>query len=203
MAKATSKNITKRARISPKLRDEIAPKVTGEIPSEGRTLEIIQQIISEWETADQATRQQVLKFLRASSRGEVEAKRFVAVDPIFAAIEQRRKLEKVWGDLYSKLDVAEHRAGKKHGQRPTGERAEKAWDRRAGIAVQRRECDRALNAESDATMRMAKTRPTTPAAAAAMLEYVKTDAMIGEMEWHSVAFDTIIAAISTWTLQAK
>jgi len=166
-------------------------------------MEIIQQIISEWKIADQSTRQQVLEFLRASSRGEVEAKRFVAVDPIFAAIEQRRKLEKVWGDLYSKLDVAEHRAGKKHGQRPTGERAEKAWDRRAGIAVQRRECDRALNAESDATMRMAKTRPTTPAAAAAMLEYVKTDAMIGEMEWHSVAFDTIIAAISTWTLQAK
>jgi hypothetical protein len=194
MSKATGKNIIKRARISPKLRDEIAPKVTAEIRSEGRTLEIIQQIISEWKSADQSTRQQVLEFLRASSRGE---------DPIFAAIEQRRKLEKVWGDLYSKIDVAERRAGKKHGQRPTGERAEKAWDRRAGIAVQRRECDRAINAESDATMRLAKTRPTTPAGAAVMLEYLKTDAKPGEMEWHSVAFDTIIATISTWTLQAK
>jgi hypothetical protein len=30
-------------------------------------MEIIQQIISEWKTADQSTRQQVLEFLRASS----------------------------------------------------------------------------------------------------------------------------------------
>ena len=38
-------------------------------------MEIIQQIIAEWEIADQSTRQKVLEFLRASSRGEVEAKR--------------------------------------------------------------------------------------------------------------------------------
>jgi hypothetical protein len=38
-------------------------------------MEIIQQIISEWKIADQSTRQQALEFLRASSRGEVEAKR--------------------------------------------------------------------------------------------------------------------------------
>jgi hypothetical protein len=37
-------------------------------------MEIIQQIISEWKIADQSTRQQALEFLRASSRGEVEAK---------------------------------------------------------------------------------------------------------------------------------
>ena len=160
MAQATSKNITKRARISPK----------------------------------------------------------PPVDPIFAAIEQAQKLEKLWGDLNSKLDVAQSKAEKKHGRRPlaliawrkygaigglAGERAEKAWDRRAGMAVHRREYDLALNAERDATIRMSKTRPTTPAGAAAMLEYVKTEAEIGEMEWHEVAFATLIATLATWKPQAK
>jgi hypothetical protein len=157
-----------------------------------------------------ATSQNITKRARISPKPPV--------DPIFAAIEQTQKLEKLWGDLNSKLDVAQSKAEKKHGRRPlaliawrkygaigglAGERAEKAWDRRAGMAVHRREYDLALNAERDATIRMSKTRPTTPAGAAAMLKYVLSDALVGEMEWHSVAFDTIIATISTWTLQAK
>jgi hypothetical protein len=167
-----------------------------------------------------------------------------ATDPIFAAIAERQKLEKIWSVLYHKLDVAEGRADKKHGRRPWGlikwrkygaiggseidkareafleegfkpkminteyrdakareraaQRAQKAWDRRVGIAAQRRECDRAMEAESRASVRMAKTRPTTPAGAAAMLEYVKAGMKDGEIDWHDIALATLVTTLRAW-----
>lgn len=172
-----------------------------------------------------------------------------ATDPIYAAIAERRKREKIWGDLSSRLEVAVNKANKKHGHRPwslirwrkygaiggdeidrarrefldegsnpkmineeyrdakarerAGERAEKAWDRRVGIAAQRRECDRAIAADNVVTKQMAKTRPTTPAGAAAMLAYLKKDAESGEMSWHETAFDTLIATLNVWGKAAQ
>jgi hypothetical protein len=63
-----------------------------------------------------------------------------------------------------------------------GERAEKAWDRRAGLAAQRRECDRAIDAERAAHERMATTRPTTPAGAAA-----KRAAIVAPLNQHGLS----------------
>jgi hypothetical protein len=120
-------------------------------------------------------------------------------DPIFAAISERRKLEKIWCDLYHKLDVAEYKAGKKYGRRPgSSERADKAWDRRVGIAAQRQECDRAIKAEHRAGVRFATTKPTTPAGAAAMLVYLKADVKGGAIDWHEMAFTTLIATLKAW-----
>jgi hypothetical protein len=78
------------------------------------------------------------------------------------------------------------------------ERAQRAWDRRAGIAIKRRECDQASEAARRADMRMAKMRPTTPVGAAAMLAYLKEDIKGGENNWHNVAFDTLIATLTAW-----
>jgi hypothetical protein len=78
------------------------------------------------------------------------------------------------------------------------ERAERAWDRRTGIAPLRRECDRAIEAERRAAVRMAKTRPTTPAGVAKMLAFLKADIKDGETHWHEIAFDTLVATLKTW-----
>jgi DnaJ-domain-containing protein 1 len=120
-------------------------------------------------------------------------------DPIFAAIEQREKLQKIWCDLCHKLDLAEYKASKTYGGRPdSDERAAKAWDRRVGIAAQRRECDRAIEAEHRAGVRFARTKPTTPAGAGAMLAYLHTDVKGGAIDWHPIAFATIIATLKSW-----
>lgn len=165
-------------------------------------------------------------------------------DPIVAAIAEHQKLEKIWGRLGHKLELAKDRASKKYGRRPwsliawrkysaiggdeidkarkeflaaglkpkminkeyrdakarerAGERAEKAWDRRAGIAAQRRKFERANEAEQRAAERMAKTKPTTPAGAAAMLAYVKTDMEGGDIDWHDTAIATLVATLKAW-----
>jgi hypothetical protein len=122
-----------------------------------------------------------------------------SADPIFAAIEQREKLQNIWVKLYHKLDLAEFHARKKHGLRPgSSERAAKAWDRRIGIVAQRRECDRAIEAEHRAGLRFARTKPTTPAGVAAMLAYLHTDVKAGAIDWHPIAFATIIATLKSW-----
>jgi hypothetical protein len=80
------------------------------------------------------------------------------------------------------------------------ELAGKEWDRCAGLAAQRRELDRAQSAESRAAWKMAQTKPTTPAGAGALLAYVKKMMFeIGDMYWHSIALETIIAALATMT----
>jgi hypothetical protein len=40
------------------------------------------------------------------------------VDPIFAAIDNHRKLFKAWNALYDAIERAESKANKKHGRRP-------------------------------------------------------------------------------------
>jgi len=73
------------------------------------------------------------------------------------------------------------------------------WDKRAGIAAQRRECALTLANELKAHMQMAKTAPTTPAGAAALLAYVKADMKIGlEFDWHDKALGTLIDALKAW-----
>lgn len=122
-----------------------------------------------------------------------------APDPIRAAISERQRLEKIWCVLGRDLDLAEYRASKKLGSRPHGSaRAEKAWDRRAGITAKRRKYERAIEAEERATARLAKTKPTTLASAAVMLAYLKKDVDAGDMDWHDTAFATLIGTLKAW-----
>ena len=51
---------------------------------------------------------------KAAPRG----KRIMKSDPIFAAIAEHHRLEKIWCDHCHKLDVAQYKARKKYGQRP-------------------------------------------------------------------------------------
>jgi hypothetical protein len=79
-----------------------------------------------------------------------------------------------------------------------GERAERAWDKRAGLAAQRLELDHAMSAERRAAIRMAQTRPLTPTGAAALLAYVKTDMEGGDVLWHEIALNTAINTLASW-----
>jgi hypothetical protein len=172
-----------------------------------------------------------------------------ADDPIFAAIENHRKLDEAWSALTAALSEAEGHAKEKLGRRPVSlvywrgskpfcgseiddvkaeflkspnanpqtindeywnykarllgtELARKEWDKRAGLATQRRDLERALSAEQCAALQLAKTRPTTPAGAGALLAYVKNIMLeIGDMDWHPTALDTIIGALATMALR--
>ena len=89
------------------------------------------------------------------------------------------------------------------------ELAGKEWDKRAGLTALRRDLDRANSAEHDAAWKMARTRPTTAAGAAALLAYIATDNgsglfELGETPWHETAFRTVasLARITRKSLRA-
>jgi hypothetical protein len=168
-----------------------------------------------------------------------------APDPIYAAIEQYRKLVAESDRLYDELQKAENVAEKKHGRRPSSliawrsysaisaseiddrreeflrqpgadrkqvereyryakDRARAAaragleWDKRTGITPLRQLYERTRRAETAVGRRMAKTKPTTPAGAAALIDYVRRDIEIGEgPESHKIALATTAAALSS------
>lgn len=76
-----------------------------------------------------------------------------------------------------------------------GERALIAWYKRAGLLEKLRERDRANVVDNRLHKRLARTRPTTPAGAAAFLSYVRSTGMDG-IEWHEIAIDTIIRTLA-------
>jgi hypothetical protein len=75
------------------------------------------------------------------------------------------------------------------------ERAGVEWDHRVGIAPLREQYERANAAEHRAAMRMARTKPTTLADAAALIAYTRRDIMEGEVGWQMVALKTVAAAL--------
>jgi hypothetical protein len=172
-------------------------------------------------------------------------KRASQPDPIFAAIDNHRKLFKAAIALYEALARVEIKAEKKYGRRPwslvawrnysaiggseiddrreeflklpgidpkkiekeylaakarerAGKRAERAWDKRAGLAAQRLEVDRAISAEQHAAIRMAQIRPHTPVGAAALLTYAKADIEGDGIDWHEIALNTAINTLASW-----
>jgi hypothetical protein len=177
---------------------------------------------------------------KAAPRG----KRIMKSDPIFAAIAEHHRLEKIWCDHCHKLDVAQYKARKKYGQRPwsliawrnysaigggeidnarkeflqggvnrnlinkeyrdakarerAAERAGKAWDRRTSTAQCHELVERATAAKRRADDRMAKTRPTTPAGAAVMLAYLRSDMKDGKVFWHDIALATLVSTLKAW-----
>jgi len=72
------------------------------------------------------------------------------------------------------------------------------WDKRAGIAPLRRQSERAEVAATRAALRMARTKPTTPAGAGALLSYLHRDVGIslGSLAaWHMPAIRTVAIAL--------
>ena len=79
-----------------------------------------------------------------------------------------------------------------------GQRAERAWDKRAGLAAKRLELDRAMSAARRGAIRMAQIRPHTPAGAAALLACVKADMEASDVGWHEIALNTAINTLASW-----
>jgi hypothetical protein len=78
------------------------------------------------------------------------------------------------------------------------ERAQRDWDKRAGIASLRQQYERALSAEIAAGINMAKIKPRTPAGAGALVAYIRAD-MENDgngPEWHLSALSTAAAALA-------
>jgi hypothetical protein len=75
-------------------------------------------------------------------------------------------------------------------------RAEKAWDRRYGLTSLRREDDQMWRAWHDAGTHLSKTKPTTPAGAGALIEYLRADLKEGTCDWHFPALETVAAALA-------
>jgi hypothetical protein len=77
------------------------------------------------------------------------------------------------------------------------EQAGVEWDHRAGIAPLREQYEHANAAERRAAMRMARTKPTTPAGAAALVAYTRRDLMCApDPAWPMVALKTVASALT-------
>jgi hypothetical protein len=75
--------------------------------------------------------------------------------------------------------------------------AERAWDVRAGLAAKRKELDRTIEAERRCAKRLSRTKPTTPAGAAALIQHVIDDEICVEIEWHATALKTAVNALNS------
>jgi hypothetical protein len=95
----------------------------------------------------------------------------------------RKQVEKGYLDAKARLTAAE--------------RAGVEWDHRAGIAPLREQSECAKAAESRAAMRMAWTKPTTLAGAAALLAYTRRELIdIADSGWPVLALKTVVAALA-------
>jgi hypothetical protein len=112
-----------------------------------------------------------------------------ADDPIFAEIESCKKLDMAWLDLRPILEAAE-------------------FEESADLAALRRNHDRAAAAAEKAAWKMARTKPTTAAGAAALLTYITTEPAVGlfdlgEMDRHETAFRNVAASLAKITRQSR
>jgi hypothetical protein len=78
------------------------------------------------------------------------------------------------------------------------------WDYRAGVVPLREQYERANDAWREAAMRMARTKPVTPAGAAALVDYARRDIDIGEsvIGWPKVALKTVVRALTSMNAEA-
>jgi hypothetical protein len=86
----------------------------------------------------------------------------------------------------------------------TAERAGDEWDQRTGIAPLREQYERGKLAEDRAKRHLARTKPTTPAGAGALVAYIQRDLEDVALEgWHSAALKTIAAALAQMNREAS
>jgi hypothetical protein len=148
------------------------------------------------------------------SQAKTSRKPLQIVDPIFDAIAEHKAREKEFYRLRNELEEATSQAEKEHGEPPPyrgallrqpgadSEQIEKEyrdanerlaeWEHRAGIAPLREQLEHNDRVEQRAAMRMARTKPTTPAGAAALVEYTRRDIISngGLADWHMPALKT-------------
>ncbi|WP_156936382.1 hypothetical protein [Mesorhizobium sp. LNJC394B00] len=74
-------------------------------------------------------------------------------------------------------------------------RAGDDWDRRAGLTEVRSRAREAGKAFRRETRRLAQTQATTPAGAAAMIDFVARDMQTGDTEWHLPALKAAAVAL--------
>jgi hypothetical protein len=73
-----------------------------------------------------------------------------------------------------------------------------AWDKRTGLETLSKNVDQALAAASQCANRLACTIPTTPAGAAALIQYILDDDLeADENYWHMTALRTAVAALNS------
>ena len=75
-----------------------------------------------------------------------------------------------------------------------------AWDKTTGLETLRKEVDRRVAAGERYAKRLARTMPTTPAGAAALIHYILGDGLVtDESYWHMPALKTVAAALNSMT----
>jgi hypothetical protein len=72
-----------------------------------------------------------------------------------------------------------------------------AWDKSTGLETLRKDADRRIAAEWRYAKRLARTIPTTPAGAAALIHYILGDLITDEGYWHMQALKTVAAALNS------
>ena len=127
-------------------------------------------------------------------------------DPVLAAIAEHKALERKYLCVHKIFLVARANAKKKHGvqqSHPKTAREREQFRERLSAACEETKAEydqfcRAGNAERKAAMRMARTKPTTLAAAAALLVYLtQRDRVYGGFEdWEFRALRTAAAALT-------
>jgi hypothetical protein len=119
-----------------------------------------------------------------------------STDPIFGALARLKQVDTETSRLAAELDEAEGRAFMEHGHRPFGTGTEeKAWYIKAGLGSLWSESESAWDAHDEAWERLNKTHPTTPAGAAAFLDFIISDMENGTAERQDVALANISAAL--------
>jgi hypothetical protein len=75
-----------------------------------------------------------------------------------------------------------------------------AWDERTGLAAFRKKFEQCYAAEQRYVKRLARTKPTTPAGTAALIQYVLDDDFSDdESYWHMTALRSAVAALNSMT----
>jgi hypothetical protein len=101
----------------------------------------------------------------------------MSYDPIIAAIEQSRRLDREWLNVVTRLDAAERT-----------QRRERIAALRAKEKDTKKAADRALIA-------LTKIRPTTLVGAAALIDYVRRDLTMRAEQWHLLALANAATAL--------
>ncbi len=96
-----------------------------------------------------------------------------APDPAIAVVARHESLLAEAYRLYTQADEARLAARKVDGDPPFALKADNAWEERVGVAALRREADESQQTADAALDALSKTRPTTPAGAAAMIDHLR------------------------------
>jgi hypothetical protein len=79
-----------------------------------------------------------------------------------------------------------------------------AWDKATGLETLREDVDRRIAAERRYVKRLARTMPTTPAGAAALIQYILDDDLeADETYWHMTALRSAVAALNSMRAVAQ